>query len=407
MRSDVAVLTIFFECLVAIGCGPAPQPVWEKDSRSFLYTQSDGSVMQYDLEKEAIRPLFGPGDRQPRLISLSPTSSQVAIAATALGEESRAVQVGIASLGDGKVAWEKVEFWGNRSAKRGICPSSCFWCPSGQRILVWYQNPGEIPALIQSSTPFGRFAVFDMKSQTLSELTTAPPAVTLSQMLHVSPLCPNGSGYLAMKLADAGPKFYFVSWDGWEYPLAVSAEVEALLKLIGDSEAPQQKKLLVNFPVPQGVWSGSTLKFPTRSGMAEIDIKARKITLTQLPADVEKDFKEIADADAADAPWTTVQTAAFQGGDLELHFRMAFGAEDGAARVELVDKKLKRRRILIKGSCPENIFVHHLFPSPDRRRILACLKDAKTEGYCIHVVQSDGTVFAKLDTGRMEGGPKR
>lgn len=407
MRSDLTFLTMWLGCLLAIGCGPAPQPTWEKDSRSFLYTQADGSLMQYDLEKEAIRPLFGPEDLQPRQVSLNPTATQVALVATALGAESRAAQVGIASLVDGKVTWHKMATWGNASAKRGICPSSCYWCPTGQRILIWYQNAGEIPALIQSSTPFGRFAVFDVKSQTLSELTTAPPAVTLCQMLHVSPLCSDGSGYLAMKLADDGPKFFFVGWDGWEYPLAVTAEVEAALKLVGDSEKSQQKKLLTCFPIPQGVWSGFTLKFPTRSGMVAMDVKARKITLDQLPADLQMDFDQIAAADSADAPWITLQTAAFQGGDLELHFRMKSGANDGAARVEQVDRKLQRRRVLIEGSCPENIMVHHLFPSPDGRRILACLKDPRAGSFCIHVVQADGTVFAKVDTGRMEGGPQR
>lgn len=404
MRLTLAVVTVTLGINLLAGCGPAPQPVWNKDSHSFFYTQADGSVMQYDLEKEAIRTLLGPDDRQPMQISMNPKMPSIAIAATALGQEGRAAQLAFSSLLDGKVTWQKMETWGNASAKRGICPSSCYWCPTGQRLLIWYQKGGEIPDLIQSSTPFGRFAIYDVKSETLSELTTAPPAVIMGQAIHTSPLCPDGSGYLAMKLADNGPKFFFVSWDGWEYPLTVTKDVEALLNTIGDPNTPQEKRMQTCFPLPQGVWTENSLKFATRSGVVSIDVKSRKITLESLPENVRKVFDQITSIDAADAPWITLQTAAFKSGELELHYRMKSGTGGGAARVELVDTKLQRRRILLEGVCPENFLTHHLFPAPNGQRILVCLKDARTKGFCIHVVQADGTVFAKLDTGTIVAG---
>lgn len=399
MRSTLAFVLVSLAILSVLGCGPAPQPVWNKDSRSFFYTQADGSVMQYDVEKEAIRTVLGPEDRHPMQIALSPTTSSLAIAIAALGPENRAVQMAMAPLADGKVTWQKMQGWGNATGKRDLCPSSCYWCPTGQRILIWYQQGGEIPGLIQSSTPFGRFAVYDVKSQSLSELTTAPPAVILGQAIHASPLCPDGSGYLAMKLAENGPRFFFVSWDGWEYPLTVTEEVEAFLKVLGDPQAPNEKRMQTCFPLPQAVWAQSVLKFPTRSGMLAIDVKERKITFENLPENLRRNFERITAADAADAPLITLQTAAFKNGETELHYRMKSGADGGAVRVELGDTKLQRRRLLLNGVCPENFLVHHLFPAPDGQRMLVCLIDPRTKGFCIHVVQADGTVFAKLDTG--------
>lgn len=404
MRSTLAVVTATLGTILFGGCGPAPQPVWNKDSHSFFYTQADGSVMQYDLEKEAIRTVLGPDDRQPMQIAMNPKLPSIAIAATALGPEGRAAQVAFSSLLDGKVTWQKMETWGNASAKRGICPSSCYWCPTGQRILIWYQQRGEIPDLIQSSTPFGRFAVYDVKSETLSELTTAPPAVIMGQAIHASPLCPDGSGYLAMKLADNGPKFFFVSWDGWEYPLTITKDAETLLNVIGDPSTTQDKRMLTCFPLPQGIWTENVLTFNTRSGVVAIDVKSRKITLEPLPENVRKVLNQVASTDAVDKPWITLQTAAFKNGELELHYRMKSGTDGGAVRVELVDIKLQRRRQLLEGVVPDNFLAHHLFPAPNGQRILVCLKDPRTKGFCIHVVQADGTVFAKLDTGTIVAG---
>lgn len=372
LRTTSRLFLFLLWCLLASGCGPASQPVWNKDSRSFFYTQADGSMLQYDLDKGATRVLLTPGRQQPRQIAISPKLPLVAFAQSAFGAESRAVQVGLASLPDGSVNWSNLEVWGDSKAQRDVSAASCYWCPTGQRILIWYQQDGAIPGLIQSATPFGQFAVYDVKSRKLSELTTAPPAVILGQVTHVSPLCPDGSGFLAMKLADRGPKFFFVSWDGWEYPLVLTEEVEVLLNLMSDPKAGEETKTRTYFPLPQGVWTENVLKFPTRSGMIAIDLKTRKITLETLTALQQREFDQITAADTADAPWATIQMAPFRGGEYALHCRLKTGDGSLSARVELVDTKVQRRRVLLEGTLPENFLVHHLIPSPDGQLILAC-----------------------------------
>ena len=402
LRTAIPLFPFLIGCLLVSGCGPASQPVWNTDSRSFFYTHTDGSVLQYDLDKDATRVLLPPGEQQPCQLALSPTLPFVACAQSALGPEGRAVQVGLASLVDGSMSWSNLEVWGDAKARRDVSAASCYWCPTGQRILIWYQQAGDVPGLIQSATPFGQFAVYDIKSRKLSELTTAPPAVILGQAIHASPLCPDGSGYLAMKLADQGPKFFFVSWDGWEYPLALAEEVVAILNLIGDTNAPNETRTRTFFPLPQGVWKENVLKFPTRSGAIAIDLKNRKITLEALTAAQQQEFDQMAEADTADAPWTTIQVVPFQKGEYALHCRQKIGSS--SARVELVDNKARRRRVLLEGSLPENFLIHYLFPSPDGQLILVSLRDSQTKSSWIHVVQPDGKIQAKVDTGPVVAG---
>ncbi len=404
MNTVRPLILLLFGCVLTSGCGPAAQPVWNKDSRSFFYTHTDGSVLQYDLDKGATRVLLKPGPYHPRQLALSPKLPFVAFAQSAFGPEGRAVQMGLASLLDGKLNWSNLEEWGEVKTQRDVSTSSCYWCPTGQRILIWYQRDGAIPGLIQSATPFGHFAVYDVTSRKLSELTTAPPAVFLGQAIHASPLSPDGSGYLAMKLADKGPKFFFVTWDGWEYPLALAEEVEALMNLMADPQAGDEKKMRTYFPLPQGIWTETILKFPTRAGTIAINLKTRQIALEPLAAVQQQEFDQIAAADTADAPWTTIQVAPFRGGDFSMHCRLKMGDSVLSARMELVDNKVQRRRVVLEGTLPENFLVHHLMPSPDGQLILACLREPRTKTSWIHVVQPDGKIQVKLDAGTAASG---
>ncbi|MDP1796266.1 MAG: hypothetical protein Q8K78_02235, partial [Planctomycetaceae bacterium] len=155
-------------CVLTSGCGPAPQPVWNKDSRSFFYTHTDGSVLQYDLDKSATRVLLKPGLYRPRQVALSPKLAFVAFAQSAFGPEGRAVQMGLASLLDGKTNWSNLEEWGDAKGQRQVSTSSCYWCPTGRRILIWYQHALDSPGTLESATLYGHFAVYDVNSRKLS-----------------------------------------------------------------------------------------------------------------------------------------------------------------------------------------------------------------------------------------------
>jgi catechol 2,3-dioxygenase-like lactoylglutathione lyase family enzyme len=386
------------------GCGPAPQPVWNHDSRSFFFSKSDGSVVQYDLEKAASRTLIDAGERRPHQVAVNPKLPFIAFAGAALGSEGRAAQVGMASLLNGNINWHKQQVWGNTSSSRDLCPSLCHWCPKGRRVLVWFQQPAAIPGLIKSATPYGGFAVLDVTTGDFNELKGTPPAAALCQAIHVSPISGDGTGYLGMKLTDDTPAFVFVDWDGWESPLTLSDEVAALFKGIGNPQTPREHLFGLCFPIPQGTWDGPILRFALRAGVVMVDVKSRRITLQPVPENLRIDLEKITSADRADACFT-LQTAAFSKGDLSLHYRMLSADKAaGRVRVDLVDRKLDRRRMLIEGHALENFFVHHLFPAPDGQRILACLKDPQTASFTIHMIELDGTVSANLDAGKFDVG---
>ncbi|MFO1004630.1 MAG: hypothetical protein U0929_01625 [Planctomycetaceae bacterium] len=404
MRTTVGLFfAITFSCLT-VGCGPAPQPVWNADSNSFFFTSTDGSVQQHDLNKKASRVLWAPGPQKPYLVAVNAKVPFLALGQSALGAEGRAVQLGLASLVNHKVTWSPLEIWGDPQAQRAVSATCCYWCPSGQRVLIWYQEESAIPGFTETKFPYGKFAVFDVRSQSLSELTTTEPATILCQMLHVSPIAPDGSGYLAMKLLDKGPQFFFVGWDGWEYPLSTDAEVDAFLNLLGDKNAASKPESKSWFFLPQGVWTKDVLRFATRRGTVAVDLKERRIVMEPLEQKQQREFEQISAADAADSPVATIQVVRFQGGQFALHCRQKNAGRANSARIDLVDNKLGRRRVLLEGVLPTNFTVHHLFPSPDGQLILACLIEASSNTSQIHVVRADGNVLASVDTGLVQTG---
>src|SRR5690606_29865428 len=103
--------TLLYFCLLMalVGCGPVSQPVWNHDSRSFFYTQTDGAILQYDVEKRATRTMLPAGQPRPRRIALGTSLPTVSFAQVAFGDRAQAAQVGVNSLLDGKQGWSKLE----------------------------------------------------------------------------------------------------------------------------------------------------------------------------------------------------------------------------------------------------------------------------------------------------------
>lgn len=93
----------------------------------------------------------------------------------------------------------------------------------------------------------------------------------------------------------------------------------------------------------------------------------------------------------------TLQVARFSSGPYSLHFRQQRGKENYPARVELVDSRQRRRRVLVEALIAEESRCHYLHPSPDGKLILACLHDGYRQS--IHVIQSDGEILVKVDAG--------
>lgn len=285
-----------------VGCGPVSQPVWNHDSRSFFYTQSDGAIFQYDVEKRATRTMLPAGQPRPRRIALGTSVPTVSFAQVAFGDRAQAAQVGVNSLLDGKQGWSKLEVWGDANARRELAGTACYHSPKGNRILIWSQQLKPVPELIKASTPFGVFFVYDAASNEVVQLKTTPPAMPLLQMINVSPFLPDGSGYLGLKLTDDQPLLVTVTWDGWETPLELTSELRAAIRMLA-SEIPERRTALdVLYPLPQGAWSGKTLSFAARSGIVNLDTGTHRGTLEPLSEQQQSDLDQIIQADKADFP---------------------------------------------------------------------------------------------------------
>ncbi len=388
---------ILFLFLFLAGCGPVNQPVWNHDSRSFFYTRSDGAVLQYDVEKRATRTLLPPGDPLPQRIALGAGRPTVSFAQVAFGPQAQAAQVGVNSLLDGTQGWSPLEVWGETKARRELAGTACYHSPKGNRILIWSQLPKPVPELITSPTPFGVFFVYDVPTNALSQLKTTPPAMPLLQMINASPFLPDGSGYLGLKLTEDQPLLVTVTWDGWETPLELHPALNALLRTVAGAASERRTALDVLYPLPQGTWSGKTLTFATRAGVVQLDTGTHRGALVPLSEQQQTEFDQIVQADKDDFPWMTLQVAAFSSGPYRLHFRQQRGQENFPARVELVDSRQPRRRVLVEALIAEESLCHYLHPSPDGQLILACLHDGFRQS--LHVIQPEGEILVKVDAG--------
>lgn len=391
--------TLLNFCLLMalVGCGPVSQPVWNHDSRSFFYTQTDGAIRQYDVEKRATRTMLPAGQPRPRRIALGTSVPTVSFAQVAFGDRAQAAQVGVNSLLDGKQGWSKLEVWGDANARRDLAGTACYHSPKGNRILIWSQQLKPVPELITSPAPFGVFFIYDAASNELVQLKTTPPAMPLLQMINVSPFLPDGSGYLGLKLTDDEPLLVTVTWDGWETPLELTSELRASLRTLAGEFSERRTALDVLYPLPQGTWSAKSLTFTTRSGIVTLDTGTHRGTLEPLSEQQQSELDQIFQADKADFPWMTLQVARFSSGPYSLHFRQQRGKENYPARVELVDSRQQRRRVLVEALIAEESLCHYLHPSPDGKLILACLHDGYRQS--IHVIQPDGEILVKVDAG--------
>jgi hypothetical protein len=392
-KPPLFLLLLTFLC----GCGPVSQPVWNHDSRSFFYTKSDGAIFQYDVEKRATRTMLPAGQPRPRRIALGTSFPTVSFAQVAFGDRAQAAQVGVNSLLDGKQGWSKLEVWGDTNARRDLAGTACYHSPKGNRILIWSQQFKPVPELITSATPFGVFFVYDAASNELVQLKTTPPAMPLLQMINVSPFLPDGSGYLGLKLTDDEPLLVTVTWDGWETPLELTSELRAAFRTLASGVSERRTAVDVLYPLPQGIWSGKTLSFVTRAGIVNLDTGTHRGTLERLSEQQQSELDQMIQADKVDFPWMTLQVARFSSGPYSLHFRQQRGKENYPARVELVDSRQQRRRVLVEALIAEESLCHYLHPSPDGKLVLACLHDGYRQS--IHVIQPNGEILVKVDTG--------
>ena len=389
------------------GCGPAPEPTWNHDSSGFWYSRMDGSVCQFDLEKQASRTLIGPTEMRAWRIALHPEESSPAIAQAAVGPagQGRAAQIYITPGGKQQASWSEVKAWGKAKGALGPGTTACYWCPTGKRVLIWYHQHLDLPGQLNSGMPQGSFAIFDVASRQLSDLTSPPPACQLTQILQVSPICPDGSGYLAMKPAEVFAQFVYVTWDGWEYPIEFASDFMQKLKVIDAPTAPLYMKETLGAPLPKGQWKGNALHILTSIGTVVLDLEKREGSLQPLTNSQHERLKRIYEADRADPKWTTLEAVPFRDDSIALHVRYEENQmKNPPCRLELVDNRKNGRRMLLEGKLIENQHSAHLFRSPDGRHIIARYIDSTSRSLQYAVVNAEGDLLAEVNAGVWSNG---
>ena len=76
-----------------------------------------------------------------------------------------------------------------------------------------------------------------------AEIDSLPPETLMTSLLGVSPLVPDGSGYLAVDSQDGDnpPKFVFVDWEGHQELLKDTANATAFLKKLDEERRTKEK----------------------------------------------------------------------------------------------------------------------------------------------------------------------
>lgn len=376
------------------GCTPAPQPVWLGDSSGFVTPCPDGSVVHYDLKKEATRRLAEAYEVCPVRAAVSPDGRLVAIAAAAWGPDSRAVAIRLVRLADGTLETSQMRQWGDSQAARAPQPTSAFWCPSGTRILITYAaGPKNL---------FGQSAVYDVDSNRLTEMAAPPPAVALTSALNVSPIPPDGSGYLAINPANDEAPLSFVDWKGWEYGIRLAPELADKLCVFGGPNGSDAEKKNAVFPLWQGQWVGRDLTCLTRHGLVRVSLEQKLALLEPVPADQQRLCSTISTYRPKDRSWFVYQVVPFREGPLAVLCEVRSEEASLRFRIRLIDSRDDRRRVLFEGAPSDRVLDCPLIPSPDGKFILVSLVQ---EGQgMIHVVRHDGTVVTQLETGRVRTG---
>lgn len=368
----------------ALGCVPACDPVWTSDSQSVIVSKSDGAVIQYDLDKRAQRQLLGPDNYRPSRVAISPDGKQAVIAVAEFGQTSRRVAVQIVRLSDGQSLTVEDQTWGDANAARTWVSASAYWCPSGKRVLICYSD---LKNLVTS-------VVYDPASRKFQELRTTPPPMMFCAALNLSPILPDGSGYIGFSSNKDTIQLRLVKWDGWEYALTQEGfDVPMVPKDLG-SKVQQTSKLDPSY-LGQARWEGLKLMIPFADRTIVADFPERKLT-TRSHTKAEQSAFQLATSGLA-AGSISAQSVRFSKGDLSVVCRSETGK--GTQRVELVDRSTNGRRLLLTGNPQFGLGARMLTLSPDGEHVLVVTnKDGTNWGY---LVKYDGAIVGKIDLGKV------
>ena len=375
--------------LLATGCAPPAQPVWLRDSSGFLVPRTDGSVLHYDVRMQATRQLLVPGQCLVNRVAVSPDNRLAAIAAAGSGPQSARLRLHSYDWPTAKCRPSTSRIGEGRRPHGPRYQPAPIGAHSGNRVLICYRAKDMFDCL---------FVLYDVRSRQMAELTTSPPAVALASMLNISPMLPDGSGYLALKPAQDELQLSCVHWNGWEHPIAVSPSLRDRFKTLNPSGAAKSEKTTPL--LSSGRWLGNELTVLTQYGLIRISIDEKRATLEPLSVAQQQLAQTMMQLEPEDDAWSAYQIESFQQGPWAVRCLTRQPGQPAPAKIELIDLAAKQPRTLLDGTLMPGVPERPLTPLPDGRHILVSW--SSEAGGTVHVIRNDGTITTQLDTGIVE-----
>lgn len=376
------ILAILLTLAGTAGCDMTGEPVWRPDSKGFVFTRADGSMDYFDLAKAGSLQLVPAMGIKPNLPAISPDHQFVATALALNGPNGHNLSINFLKLEDGSTVRNDEQSWGTPDERRQIAPTRCFWCPTGKRIIITYGNAIDNGPL--------RAVVFDVKTYKMAELNLMP-LTAMYTLFGVSPMLPDGTGYLAGRDSQSEAVVSVVSWDGWEQQITFSDSVKSNFLDLVRSEKSQQEKRDKFLPFPSGRWEGMQLHLPTKLGNVVIDTKSRYCMLTGKDRWTQA-TKQVTDVFARTPNEQAFAVIAIDNAKSLVCWQRGIGATS-VFGVDLTDTATGRRKVIE----PNHTLVgsgNPLFPSPDGKYVLAFLQ--KGEERMLYVIDANGTVKHRL-----------
>ena len=323
------------------GCSVPRELTWLPDSSPrFCTRQAKGAVQCYNIRKHSLLTICGAGANGPSRIAVSPDGKNIAVirAYHNVGEDD--VTLSFYDLPSGMSHGEKSVVWAaeNGKVQHQTCESGAYWSPDGKRILVYYAS---------SYVGTFRYAVFDTEKRTLRRVIGTDPAMGMCWLFGVSPIRPDGAGYLAAPLLRPS-ELYFVDWEGGERKLSPTAELLQPIRAMTDSGKQDTPHGFVArlrrdnlLPLPHGQWDHDILVLLFERGELRCDTTTGRITGVVAPTQVAEQ--------AAIARNSILDAATFRRGTCQVQCRVTSDEEPLTFAIDVVETPGNRKRPLMEG----------------------------------------------------------
>jgi len=232
---------------------------WLPDSSGFVFTTDSGKLVVYDVKTKATRVLVEDTKSSTYWPAVSPDGGRIAVARLRFDDLKSHLQVVVYDL-KGKVVHESKSIaWGRSDQKPDDdmnTTTQLFWDPAGNKLLIY----GSI------HTRYGTTGIYDMNSGATTLFERTVPSV-----YGVTPIRPDGKGFVLAKLSNKGEKLEELMWVDWQGKVK---PVRAAFELKNDD---QQTQLV--WPVLRwSAWDGNMAIATTPAGRTRIDtVKAQAI----------------------------------------------------------------------------------------------------------------------------------